>query len=291
MKIQTNSELPITMLKKYNKNLNSFDFVLFHLYESDKNYREYFLNMRRTNPERLMILDNSAYEFFVKGEKLDLKRYAEVVSDLCPNYYILPDVLMDTKKTCEGVRNFLKGGDGVFLNKWRAQTTTQPIAVVQGNSKEEMQACMTFYIEKGIKNIAIPFHNSFFKDDYDWCDGDIAYAFSSNGYNYFTEDIRYASGRAMWVKENINVLNTFRKIHLLGSHCPAEKAFYESLDIPNLTMDTGYPVKCAIEGFELGTEKSKPNIIIDDFMNEVLPLKTQELIVKNVTKFKNYTNE
>jgi serine/threonine protein phosphatase PrpC len=31
-------------------------------------YREYYYKMRRVHPERLMILDNSAYEFFIKGE-------------------------------------------------------------------------------------------------------------------------------------------------------------------------------------------------------------------------------
>ena len=56
-------------------------------------------------------------------------------------------------------------------------------------------------------------------------------------------------------------------------------------------MDTGYPVKCAIEGIELGKEKKKPNIIIDDFLNEELSKFTKDLIEKNVNKFKNYTNE
>lgn len=53
-------------------------------------------------------------------------------------------------------------------------------------------------------------------------------------------------------------------------------------------MDTGYPVKCAIEGEVLGREKSKPNIIIDDFMLDEFSMSEQRLIEDNVNTFKNY---
>ena len=68
--IKTNSELPITLLNSHNETLNDFDFVLLHLYVSDPGYRKYFDQMREQHPERMMIFDNSAYEFFVKGEEL-----------------------------------------------------------------------------------------------------------------------------------------------------------------------------------------------------------------------------
>jgi hypothetical protein len=54
---------------------------------------------------------------------------------------------------------------------------------------------------------------------------------------------------------------------------------------PINTMDTGYPVKCAIEGYKLFKEPHKPNIIIDDFLNKDLDCK--ELIADNVLIFKN----
>ena len=57
-----NSELPLTMLKE-NATLNEYDFVLFHLYQQHPEYRDYYKEMRRSNPKRLMIFDNSTYEY------------------------------------------------------------------------------------------------------------------------------------------------------------------------------------------------------------------------------------
>ena len=51
-------------------------------------------------------------------------------------------------------------------------------------------------------------------------------------------------------------------------------------------MDTGYPVKCAIEGYELFKEPYKPNIIIDEFLNKELRFDCKQLICNNVTKFR-----
>ena len=104
--IKTNSELPITLLNKYNEKLNDFDFVLFHLYISEPEYKQYFDDLRKRHPERRMIFDNSAYEFFVKGEKLDLDKYEKMIIELNPDYYILPDTLMDKEKTMMDIIKF-----------------------------------------------------------------------------------------------------------------------------------------------------------------------------------------
>lgn len=287
------------MLEDYNERLNDFDFVLFHLYISDPSYKRYFNSLRENHPERTMILDNSAYEFFIKGETLDMDKYVEAIIELNPDYYLLPDVLMNKKQTVANALEFQETHQKKIEEYFKNidEGAPQPIAVVQGNSIAEFNVCLLILLNAGYKNIAIPFHNSFFKDEIDECDGDIAYQFATAGYNHCTEDVRYAMGRAMWFKHHgMNILypngkSRTTKLHFLGSHCPAEKKYYEGLNLENTTMDTGYPVKCAIEGIELGSEKVKPNIIIDDFMNEILPYETQELIANNVIKFKNYTNE
>jgi hypothetical protein len=51
-------------------------------------------------------------------------------------------------------------------------------------------------------------------------------------------------------------------------------------------MDTGYPVKCALEGYELGKEPHKPNVIIDEFLDKELDKGTKQLIRENVLKFR-----
>ena len=91
--MQINSELPIELLC-YNNEYNEYDFVLFHLMEHSV-YKNYFIYQRILHPDRLMILDNSAYEYFIKGEQLDIQKFIEVINVLKPDYYILPDKLMD----------------------------------------------------------------------------------------------------------------------------------------------------------------------------------------------------
>lgn len=274
----TNSELPLCMLDQ-NLELNGFDFVLYHLYESSQVYRDYYLRMREDHPERLMILDNSAYEFFIKGETLNMDAYVDAINDLNPDMYILPDTLMNMEKTLKDTKDFMKHYH---------ITHSDALAVAQGNTPNELTACLLLYKDMGIKNIAIPFHNSFFKE------------MKSNEYNEYTimnryasleltEDMRYALGRIEWVGENFDLLKSFNHVHLLGSHCPFEKAFYNYFQSGLIsTMDTGYPVKCAIEGYKLCSEPKKPEIIIDDFLYEELSEKTKELIKENVSMFRDF---
>jgi len=296
--IKTNSELPIALLNRWNEKLNDFDFVLFHLYISEPEYKKYFDQMRETHPERKMIFDNSAYEFFVKGEKLDLDKYAEAIIELNPDYYILPDTLMDKAKTIQDALKFRTNQQRHIetLFEKMGEPAPQPIAVVQGNTIDEFNTCLFLLFNMGYTNIALPFHNTFFKEEFDECDGDIAYEFATAGYNICTEDVRYAMGRCMWMKKyGLNILSPdgkprYTMLHFLGSHCPAEKKYLKTLFSENsqVSMDTGYPVKLAIEGGILGEEKAKPKTIIDDFMHDDFSLIEQKFIADNVNIFKNY---
>lgn len=271
-----NSELPLCMLDK-NYDLNQYDFVLYHLYVNSQTYRDYYLKMRTDHPERFMILDNSAYEFFIKGETLNMNDFVRVINELNPDMYILPDTLMNMEKTLKDTKEFLKMYD---------ITHSEPLAVLQGNTSNELEACALLYQDLGIKNIAIPFHNSFFKTI-----KDEVYSYSlmtKYGLSKETEDIKYAVGRLTWINnwtsKYYNILSEFKHIHILGSHCPYEKIFYK---LPIFkTMDTGYPVKCAIEGYELFKEPNKPDIIIDEFMHDELNENIIELISKNINIFK-----
>lgn len=270
-----NSELPLTQLHR-NLELNEYDFVLFHLYEKFPEYKKYYQELRQTHPERLMIFDNSAYEYFIQDKELDLHAFAEAIMELKPNYYILPDVLMDQKKTLSGVNEFLcKYAPGL-------SGISQSLAVAQGNTPQELFNCLLKYFEWDIKAVALPFHNSFYinyaltqaeKIVDDWKDI----------FGTITKDMYYAIGRIQFVKDIRYMLNEFEHIHLLGSHNPYEKVYYSNVD----TMDTGYPVKCAIMGYELFKENSKPDIIIDDFMTKELTPSQRALIDTNINIFKN----
>ena len=275
--IKINSEIPLCLLNENNK-LNEYDFVLFHLYKTNKKYREYFLNQRKENPDRLMIFDNSAYEFFVKNETLDMGEFYKAILELNPDYYILPDTLMNMAKTLIDTKSFLNVYGVSIRNDENIKS--EPLAVVQGNSVAEMQFCVSEYKKLKINAVALPFHNSFYRNmdvDVDIMD------------DFFSEfgpdnvDAEYAMGRVQlmrnwkgWLKDS------FKHIHLLGSHQPYEKKYYHDFD----TMDTGYPVKCALEGVMLGNDYKKPDTIIDDFLEKDLEDGVKERIKINIRAFK-----
>lgn len=271
-----NCELPISMLQM-NDELNDFDFILLHLMLSDPGYRDYY--MSRVGNGRATILDCSAYEFYVKGQDVPLGEYRDVIEKLHPTAYILPDKLMDKERTIVQSIPFAES------MKYNASL---PIGVLQGNSVDDFVQCAMRYYSAHIRCVAIPFHNTFFKG-IDLPSAFDAFTRLSQYYDTDTkammvEDIQYAAGRYSTVQSIRCVLRQFDYVHLLGSHCPFEKALYTDGLIKS--MDTGYPVKCGIAGYTLGKEPGKPNIILDDFLNDDLTDNQVKRIRNNIIKFK-----
>lgn len=276
--IKINSEIPLCLLND-NNSLNEYDFVLFHLYKTNEKYREYFLNQRKENPDRLMIFDNSAYEFFVKNETLDMGEFYNAILELNPDYYILPDTLMNMAKTIIDSKSFLNIYGVVIRNNDNIKS--KPMGVIQGNSVSEMRYCISEYKHLNIEAVAVPFHNSFYRNMD--IDVDIMNDFFSE-FGPDNVDAEYAMGRVQFMSDNDDILNynNFEHIHLLGSHQPYEKKYYHRFN----TMDTGYPVKCALDGVMLGNDYEKPNTIIDDFLDKDLDDDVKERIKINIRLFK-----
>ena len=333
--IQINCELPLGMLKSYNTKLNDMDFVLFHLFQHyPDTYGKYYLDLRKSknNSDRIMILDNSAYEFYIKGKELDWDAYINTIYKLKPDYFILPDTLMNYQKTIEETTSFLTIDYIKEIKKLKEKYNIQPMGVLQGNSTSDFLNCIMEYADLGIKSIAIPFHNSFLADDYgkvsdiDWLEfSDFNLDLPKNqkiekvesenrkemdGSTKIVDklvdklDNNYARGRINWIHRYFHFLNRFFDyIHLLGSHNPAEINFYKDLkknssgDLLISSMDTGYPVKLVIDSYvkssckkivKLGTEKNKPEIIIDEFFDKKLDAKVIKGIEENVKIFKEF---
>lgn len=284
--IKTCCELPKCMLD-FEKALNDYDFVLYHQYLKDDKYRNHYLKTRVSDPERIMILDNSAYEFFVSGEKFVKDDFIRVIKELKPDYYIVPDVLMDKDKTLENFFEWLPIIDTIDCSV--------PYFVPQGRLVDEFVTCITkMYIEidrlnkEGHvieKRFCIPFHNDFFRDEI--CDYKRFSRFIRPDIKEekdITVDERYAIGRMTLMDEMVRRFSDC-KFHMLGSHNPREIRMYANM--PEIeSIDTGYPVKLAIEGVRYGEETSKPNIIIDDFYNQKLDHQIQALIADNIAKMK-----
>lgn len=275
--MKTNCELPLCMLNE-NTILNEYDFVLFHLYTTNETYKNYFLNLRASNPDRLMILDCSAYEYYVKKQELPLWGYIHVIEELQPDYYIMPDVLMNKEKTITDSEDF----EEILLARSMQgyNPKGQPLYVVQGKTSDEMIGMLLKYHSEEHKNICIPFHNSFFKS---YAGNHLLNKWRLQ-FGKLTEDMAYAAGRVQWIKDNYNILKFFDYIHLLGSHFPYEKQYYNIEPIK--TMDTGYPVKQGYAGYRLYETLNKPNIIIDDMATDISN-RQKHLIRNNVNEFRN----
>lgn len=257
-------ELPLQMMDE-NDNLNDYDFILFHLLENES-YKNHFLNS-----SRFKILDNSAYEFFVRGKKLDLEKFNNAIVEQNPNYFILPDVLMDVDETLKKTEVFLD-------DFWSG--TSEPIGVLQGNSLDDFFWCLDFYESRNIEAIGIPFHNTFFSEQNP---PEAQLQHLVNIYGKITKDHLYALGRYNIMVQLRPYLRKFKHVHLLGSHCPFEFGFYRGEMWSSLkTMDTGYPTKCGIQGIKIGTENSKPTIIIDDFLYINIDKTQREMISENI---------
>lgn len=272
--IKINCELPYCMFNE-NLSLNEYDFVLFHLYSTDEEYKEYYKKVREEHPDRVMIFDNSAYEFFVQGKKLVKKHYLEAINDLKPDYYILPDTLMNMEKTLKDSKSFLKN--------YPVSCDAKPLAIAQGNTERELVNCLEEYLKMGIKCIGLPFHNSFFTEMD--VDDDIKNQFSKV-YPVVDEgdDQKYAMGRVQFTRNHDELLCKFDYVHLLGSHCPFEKRFYHEFD----SMDTSYPVKLGVEYVSLETERKKPETIIDNIFKDALTEIQKTMTKYNIDKFKAY---
>lgn len=277
--IKTNCELPVGLFDK-NIELNDFDFILYHLL-SNKKYKEYYSNLPK---DRMTILDTSAYEFYIKKKKFKAEDYIQAIKTLKPNFFLLPDTLMRMEKTIEDSVDFHRRySPEIYTSTGRKSL---PMGVLQGNSPEELIKCIKLYRMQCIYDVAVPFHNSFYKEIK--ADKDIREKFLKfHGGGSASEDMKYAMGRVQFLRQNAESFKYANHIHILGSHDPYEKVFYDKI-FPGkeLTMDTGYPVKIAITGWELGKTKNKPDIILDEFLEEPIDPTVEELILNNIRIFK-----
>ena len=258
-------EVPICLLDR-SKEFNDYDYLLNHLLDIHPKYKEWYL----LNKDRYSILDNSAYEFFVRGEEFNEESFVNNIKELLPNEYMIPDVLMDKDETIK------------WFKLWNQKYKYLPglkIAVVQGSTFTEWLECYMFYYENQDKfdKIGISFHYKFLRE--------IGQLTSKNN-----EDFHYANGRALlidWLVENNLLMN--KPYHLLGSQVGAvEFWWYRCKNYKFIeTIDTATPIKFGIVG--MGSESfldKKPNIILDDFVDKQLEPYKEELILRNIKKFK-----
>lgn len=148
IKLKLAVELPVSLL--HLSNLTDYDFVIASYYLKNKEYANFYKNMRK-DKERFMILDNGAFE---NGKSMEFDAYIKIVNELDPDEVVLPDTVNDVRATIEQ--------SDEFLCSLEVTTVLRLMGVLQGESINDYLYCLEYYIRQSkiynIKTIGIPYH-------------------------------------------------------------------------------------------------------------------------------------
>ena len=143
-------EIPVAHLKKITPSTD-YDFIIASHCIHNPEYKEFFINLRKEEPQRYSILDNGAFE---EGKAIDSDVYIELIHTLKPNMLVLPDVVNDMNGTLNASQAFMIDHDELLKEGLYAV-----MGVLQGNSVEEYLHCLKEYNEYDvIDTIGIPYH-------------------------------------------------------------------------------------------------------------------------------------
>lgn len=217
-----------------NKHLDMMDngdryFCLAHHYFQDKQYKQYFLDLRKSKPDAFITLDNGAAEHSLVTEDALI----DVVQELRPNEVIAPDVLFNTTETLDNLHSFISkmNGFGLLIH-------TSVFACPQGSTKREWLECyrqMSIHPHVsciGLSKIAVP-----------------------KCWNDAVGDTLIGVSRNQCVQElkDRNIIT--KPLHLLGMGEHTEFDYYLQNKVPNIrSSDSCYTILASLYGisFEEG---------------------------------------
>ena len=259
--IKTYHEAPKSIFKEVQQ-VTDGDYALVHLLEEDPEYLALFKQAKAAGRE--IILDNSIFEL---EEAFDAEKFAQWVLELKPDWYIVPDALEDAKKTVQQ------------MTEWNYKYKNLPgkkIGVVQGKTYEQIKLCYE-YMDKiaNVDMIAISFDYSYYTESFPHPNKLVSWCF----------------GRAKLLGDLLRdgVINTNKKMHLLGCSLPQEFSLYSQYDWI-YSLDTSNPVVHGIKGIEYredglwSKESQKLFELINHQVEDINP------ILYNINKFKWFTN-
>lgn len=213
--------------------LTDYDYCLAHRYLSNEEYRSYMKN--QVSIGRIVYLDNSLYEL---GKAWNVEEYVDIIKDLNPSYYMLPDMFRDFEGNIESqVR---------FYNKY-FDLNSKPIVIPHANSLSNPADNLMLSIHRLRKSInpyvmiAIPF-------------ADYSFENPDNSKGYFTEEdipyipLRQAYNRKLFLEYHCEEL-LCNQIHLLGCKSLAEFDLWSNdFNKKNIvSLDTSHPVAMSLE--------------------------------------------
>lgn len=259
-------ETPISLLSESLK-FNDYQYCLVHLLEEQPKYLDHFKKCRRDNVH--ILLDNSIFEL---GEAFDTDKYFDWVMSICPDEYIMPDVLEDAVGTINNATEWMKEKHPIAKAKGM-----KVIGVVQGKSYQEIAECYRDLVKLGVDKIAISFNYSWYELDFpstnkliSWCYG-----------RYFMLNMLFQD----------QVIDTSIPHHLLGCSLPQEFGLYPKewgwLD----SLDTSNPIVAGIKDVEYDRNLiEKPSIKLFELIEEQLSTEVKDRCIENTEIFKEIVN-
>ena len=260
-------ESPISILDK-SRSYNDYDYALVHLFETQPEYLNFFKCSLAGGRE--VLLDNSIFEL---GESFDPVKYRKYAEELNPTFYIVPDVLEESRATMSSWRKFmLNGAPSIDALK---------IGVVQGDTYQEIVDCYKFMSDNA-DYIAISF-------DYKWYDR----VSLSNREGRLGQLDRWCAGRQHLIERLMEdgIWDKTRPHHLLGASLAREFGAYVNFaDEMNIrSLDTSNPVVAGltenryIAGVGLN---HKPSVMLADLIATEVDEDAWDDIEFNTSEFK-----
>ena len=256
--IKVSHECPKSLFEM-SKKFNDYEYCLAHLYATDPEYRDFYKKCSAEGRE--CILDNSIFE----GKGLTNKEFADIIVDLKPSHYIIPDVLEDADATIENIVKFKKDFPDL---------PGKVICVAQGKTYEDIVRCYKVADTYGDK-IAISFDYSYYESIFPeyckleaWCRGRRALI-----------SRMYSDGT--W--------NNSKPHHLLG--CSLVKEFRDPLyqNISIESIDTSNPIVAGIKQMSYDSIyglSEKPSIKLCDLIDYKVTPRDEEIVRYNTRVFK-----
>lgn len=272
MIIEVSHESPISILSK-SLEYNDYGYALVHLFETHPEYYKFYKNMTE-HSNTPVLLDNSIFEL---GKSFEPKEYVKWIERLCPNYYIVPDVLESCEDTIEAWKNWMSYstdntsalGDGALK-----------IGVVQGKNWNDLTNCYKF-ISDYADYIAISFDYSYYEHT-----GEITTTSAGKKLQL------WCSGRQRFIHQLIDegIWRWDKPHHLLGCSLAKEFRYYVDNNIRNIkSVDTSNPIVAGIKNYKyndtFGLDLKPSTMLADLIEHEVTDLEL-DMIKYNTRMFK-----
>ena len=218
---------------------NDYDYCLPHLLDIDEEYKQYFINAKKSG--RYIIMDNSLHEL---GEAYKWDRLHYWIKELKPNEFIVPDVWMEGHATAAQAK---------YWKQYKYPKGTKITAVIQGKDKNDAYLCANLLNNLGYDKLCVSYGATWYNDFFP----------------HLNPDMGKALGRVRFVQGLLN-LDHFKdtKFHLLGCSIPQEFGWYDNH--PQIeSIDTSNPVMAALEGVEYSDNglNSKPKANMNDYFD------------------------